>query len=174
MTPKPIDHATTRRGFIAGTMGAATALGLMHGTASAVEPAPELASEFLCFVDANLAPGQPVGKTPHGTRNIVYVKDGTVTGPKIRGTILQGGGDWLLVRPDGIAEVDVRATIELDNGALVYTHYRGVINMQTGYFRTTPRFETASEEYNWLNNIVTVGVGESKPGGVRYAIHQIL
>ena len=147
---------------------------LAGGVARAEDAAPALQYEYLCTAEAELEAGQPVGKTPHGTRNIVYVKSGVVTGPKIKGRVLPGGGDWYTTRPDGIGEVDVRATIETDDGALIYTHYKGVINPKTGYFRTTPRYETASEKYAWLNNIVAVGVGSSIATGVRYHIYQIL
>jgi len=147
---------------------------LAGSLAQAEDAMPTLKYEYLCSAEAELEPGQPVGKTPQGTRNIVYVKTGVVTGPKIKGHILPGGGDWYLSRPDGIGEVDVRATIETDDGALIYTHYRGIINPKTGYFRTTPRYETASEKYAWLNNIVAVGVGSPIAKGVRYDIFQIL
>ena len=33
------------------------------------------------------------------------------------------GGDWLLLRTDGVGLLDVRATMELNDGALVYTTY---------------------------------------------------
>jgi hypothetical protein len=149
--------------------GAALSGGLAHG-----EDVPELKYEFLGMAEAELEPAQAVGKGPMGTRRIVYVKSGLVAGPKINGKILPGGGDWLLVRPDGISEVDVRATIQADDGSLIYTWYRGVIDSKTGYFRTTPRYETASEKYAWLNNIVAVGVGQGTATGVRYYIYQIL
>ncbi len=166
------EFVESRRAFLAAGAGlavAAATTGLAH-----TEEPPTLQSELIAIADAELEPGQPVGATPHGTRNIVYVKSGTVTGPKLTGKVLPGGGDWLLVRPDGVGEVDVRATIQTDDGALIYTHYRGILNFQTGYFRTTPRYETSHERYKWLNDIVAVGVGQSIPTGVRYHIYRIL
>jgi len=35
---------------------------------------------------------------------------GNFDGPKLRGVVLPGGGDWLRIRGDGAAELDVRAT----------------------------------------------------------------
>ncbi len=172
-----MDHDETmksRREILRAGGVIAAGAALAGGTAWAEDAAPPLQYEYLCTAEVELEPGQPVGTTPHGTRNIVYVKSGVVKGPKISGRVLPGGGDWYLTRPDGIGEVDVRATIETDDGALIYTHYRGLINPKTGYFRTTPRYETASEKYAWLNNIVAVGVGSSIPTGVRYHIYQIL
>lgn len=173
-----MDHDETMKSrreiLVAGGVLAAAAA-LAGGAVRAEDLAPPLLKyEYLCTADAELETGQPVGKTPQGTRNIVYVKSGVVKGPRIQGRVLPGGGDWYLTRPDGIGEVDVRATIETDDGALIYTHYRGIIDSKTGYFRTTPRYETASEKYAWLNNIVAVGVGSPIEKGVRYHIYQIL
>jgi hypothetical protein len=165
------EFVESRRAFL--TTGAGLAAAAAVGNVARAEETPVLKSELISVAEAELDTGQQIGTSPQGTRNIVYVKSGIVTG-KVAGKILPGGGDWLLVRPDGIGEIDVRATMEADDGSLIYTHYRGVLNFQTGYFRTTPRYETASEKYKWLNDIVAVGVGESIPTGVRYHIYRIL
>jgi len=47
----------------------------------------------------------------------------------MRGRLRTVGGDWLLLRPDGVGLLDVRATMELDNGALIYTTYGGVVDL---------------------------------------------
>ena len=36
-----------------------------------------------------------LGPTPLGRRRIVRVTGGTFEGPRLRGTVLPGGGDWL-------------------------------------------------------------------------------
>lgn len=164
----------TRRDFLLTGGGALGALAFAGSARAAEDQPPQLRSELLAVVQAELEPPQEIGTTPHGSRQIVYVKSGVVSGPKIVGRVLPGGGDWLLVRPDGIGEINVRATMQTEDGALIYTHYGGVLNFETGYFRTTPRFETSSSDYAWLNNIVAVGVGESTDTGVRYHIYQIL
>ena len=42
------------------------------------------------------------------------------------------------------------------------------------YFRTTPVFETGSEKYSWLNQIICVGVGKIEQKRVHYKVYQIL
>ena len=138
----------------------------------------ELHSKLLFHMSADLEEAQDVGATPHGNRRIYYVTGGAFEGPKLRGEVLPGGGDWLLLRPDGAGELDVRATLRTDDGHLIYTYYRGILRGQAGtpdyYFRTTPFYETASEKYGWLNRIVAVGVGRVEPNRVSYDVFEIL
>jgi hypothetical protein len=150
-----------------------------------------LRTDFLCEITADLETPQRIGATPHGTRVVVYVKGGLVEGPNLRGKVLPGGGDWLLFRPDGASELDVRGTIETDDGHLIYVQYRGIMHappaiwqrLQQGerdidpalyYFRIAPIFETGSDKYSWLNRLLAVGVGRRTPTGVSYRIYAIL
>ena len=107
------------------------------------------------------------------------MKGGTFEGPRLKGEVLPGGGDCLVFRPDGAGELDVRATLRTDDGHLIYTYYRGIIQASPEvtqrvaqgesvdrseyYFRTAPVYETASEKYSWLNRIVAVAVGSFAP-----------
>ena len=75
-----------------------------------------------------------IGPLPEGIRAIFYVTKGEITGPKLRGRILPGGGDWLMVKPSGVGILDVRATLESDDGALIYIAYTGVGDLgEDGY-----------------------------------------
>jgi hypothetical protein len=149
-----------------------------------------LDAEFMCDVSVDLESPQVIGATPHGVRQIFYVKGGTVEGPKIKAEVLPGGGDWLLARPDGAGELDVRATLRTDDGQLIYTYYHGIISgppeviaralqgeavdPSEYYFRTAPYYETASEKYGWLNRVIAVGVGRLAPNWVGYKVYAIL
>lgn len=150
----------------------------------------DLKAELLCEVSVDLEEPQNVGATPHGNRQIYCVKGGTFEGPKLKGEVLPGGGDWLLLRPDGAGELDVRGTMRTDDGHFIYIYYRGILHappevmarMAQGeavdpaeyYFRTAPFFETASEKYGWLNRVVAVGVGKFAPNWVGYTVYAIL
>ncbi|HMP45976.1 MAG TPA: DUF3237 family protein, partial [Sphingopyxis sp.] len=41
------------------------------------------------------------------------------------------------------------------------------------YLRIAPVFETASAQYDWLNGVLAVGVGERTDFGVRHRIYEI-
>ena len=166
------DERLTRRKFGAlGLAAGATAI----ASASALQAQERnggLQSEFLFAMTADIEPPLDIG-----ARHIYNVTGGTFSGPKMSGEILPGGGDWLRRRPDGVSELDVRATLKTDDGELIYVQYRGIVAPRDGgvYFRTTPVFETGSEKYGWLNNIVSVGVNRpAEQGKVTYDIYEIL
>jgi hypothetical protein len=120
---------------------------------------------------------------------------GTVKGPKITGRILPPGGDWVRVMPSGALRLDVRLTIETDDGALIYMTYGGVVvgSKEAGealargevlgengfpYFVTTPQFQTSSPKYDWLNKLQGIGKVASykrtkEESYVRYDIYAV-
>ena len=154
------------------TFAAADAVaGAQQPAAADAAPAP-LKSEFL--MDIVLDVGAPQNL---GTRRIVPVTGGTFEGPKLKGTALPGGADWILVRPDGVSELNVRVTLRTDDEQLIYVTYRGLLFTPKGgeqYWRTTPIFETGSPKYDWLTRIIAVGVGRRVPNKAAYSIYQIL
>ncbi len=151
-------------------------------------PAPPK-TEFLMQLRADLDEPQSLGDTPLGGRRIFYVKGGSFAGPRLRGEVLPGGGDWVLVRRDGVAQLDVRITLRSEDGSLVFVNYRGVSDIPPAirariakgedvpssayYFRITPVFETASGKLAWLNRLVTIGIGKRTAKGVAYDIFAV-
>ena len=138
----------------------------------------DLATDFLFDMSVELEGVTNVGATPLGRRLIFYVKGGTFEGPKLRGEILPGGGDWALVSSDGATRLNVRVVLRTDDGDVIYMTYRGISYTPTDgsepYFRTAPFFETASEKYSWLNRIVAVGFGAFAEGRLGYKVYEIL
>lgn len=152
----------------------------------------DLKSEFLFDFHAGLEPLFDVGQTPVGQRVIAYATGGSFEGPRLRGKTL-AGGDWAHIRPDGVLVIDVRVTLETDDGFRIYVTYGGRIVMTpemlakafdpavadsldpaSYYFRTNPLFEApVNSPYAWLNSVVAVGVGRVRSGGVSYRIYGI-
>ena len=146
--------------------------------------------ELLYEMKVDLEPPQAIGPTPQGNRQIVYVRSGSFEGPRMRGELLPGGGDWFLLRPDNVGELDVRATLKTHDGALIYATYRGIfaaseegwgkiargelLDRDQYYFYTAPTFQTSAPDYLWLNRILAVGIGTAVPGGVSYRVFALL
>ena len=124
----------------------------------------------------NTAPTQDIGATPHGTRVTFPVVGGTFEGDRLRGKVL-GGDDWTIKRADGVMELDLRVTLETDDGALVYMTFEGLRNdaAEGGpYFRTLPRFETSAPNYAFLNRLLAVGTAEIRADGPVHVIEELL
>jgi hypothetical protein len=117
---------------------------------------------------------EELGTTPDGTLSIFPITGGSFAGNRLRGKVLAGGGDWVVATADGRLELDARATLEADDGALIYMTFTGVRDDAHQYFRTLPRFETASPKYAFLNRLLAVGIGEIRPDGPVHAIEEIL
>jgi hypothetical protein len=133
---------------------------------------------------------QPIGATPGGNRRIGLVAGGTFEGERLRGTVLPGGADWIIVRPDGATTLDVRLVLQTEDGAAIGMTYRGMrhgpaavierinrgepVNPETYYFRIAVAFETAAAQYDWLNRVIAVGTGDRRPEGPVYDVFEVL
>ncbi len=146
--------------------------------------------EYLMSYRASLKDPVNVGAGPVGTRMIFDVIDGEFEGPRLKGHFLQSGADWLLLDDNGVGRLDVRGTLETDDGALIYMQYFGVLVMnekvmaalggggETDFgdteFFTQPRFETGDSRYDWLNRVVAVSEGRVLSGAVEYRVFELL
>jgi hypothetical protein len=157
-------------------------------SASAARTGMELQYEF--EFHAMLKPPLEIGPGPFGTRLFFEATEGEVTGERLSGKLLTGGGDWLLVGADGWGRLDVRTQIETQDGAHIYVTYDGVLEMteafqkafaeggetdwEDQYFRTTPHLETGDPRYAWVNQSVFVAQGRAYPGlAVQYRVFRV-
>lgn len=151
----------------------------------------EIKTEKLFTLTLDVAsPLALLGDTPNGNRRIARVRGGEFKGKDLHGKVHDGGGDWLLMRPDGVLTLDVRITLETSDGALIFMTYWGLrhgpdavmdrlnsgqeVDPSEYYFRITPRFETGDDRYSWLNQLVAVGSGHRLPSGPVYEIFKVL
>jgi len=145
--------------------------------------------EPLFCAEITLAQAQDLGDTPMGRRRIIPITGGTCSGARLSGKVLPGGADWQVIRPDGVAHLDARYSIETADGALVYVRNRGyrhgppevmarlargeAVDPALYYMRTTPWFETGDARYAWLNRIVCVGSGMRLASAVRIDFYAV-
>jgi hypothetical protein len=149
---------------------------------------PECRLEYiLSYVLELKTPPEVIGSLPEGMRANFYFGGGTFEGPRMRGKVLPVGADYLLLRTDGIGVLDVRATFETHDGALIYVAYSGILETgPDGYerflrndlppimaLRSAPRFHTANPGYAWLNRVQCIGVGQAdlKENRVSYDVY---
>lgn len=144
--------------------------------------------EHLCDFSIHFEPLQSF-VTARGARSIYVIRGGQVAGPRLNGEFLPGGGDWVTIDQNGVATLDVRATIRTDDGELIYFTNSGRARVPAEarskllsgkllvwneiYARSSPLFETGAEKYIWLNGMVSVAVNEFSLSQVNYRIYGV-
>jgi len=144
-----------------------------HAPATAA-PRYQWASEFLgAFTVQLINPPESFGPGPDGMHITYYIASGEIHGPKINGKVR--GGDWMLLRHDGVGVAESRITYETDDGALLLSRYYGILDLgRDAYGRAlrnefdpvpplvlAPQFITSHPKWLWLNRLQCLAVGRA-------------
>ena len=173
------------------------AVAFVAGPVLAQESTPPTLKYVMSY-QADLLPPQVVGPNhliwEAATSGEGWVKaaDGST------GKIIAPSGDWMEVLPNGTLKLDVRATVQMDDGALILVEYTGRIKLnETGaakwesgealgdgdwYFIASPTVRTIAEKYAWMNDVVFInnavavqGPNDAgKPLYVRYDVYMVV
>lgn len=148
--------------------------------------------EFAFTVAIDLTPPIWIKPTSMGaTRAAVWAAQGTFEGPRIRGKVIpMSGGDFPLVRPNGVIDFDARYLLETDDGTPIYLQSRGyrwaegdaMERMQRNeplepheyYMRVSPKFDVPEGPHDWLGKHIFVGVAEKVPKANRIHYFMLL
>jgi hypothetical protein len=144
-------------------------------------PSPSL--EHIATISVDVGRPQEVGDTPGGARRVIPILGGIVSGPAFTGKVLSGGADFQIIRSSSFTDIHARYVIETDDGEMLYVENSGIrtgspediaalaqgrsVDPARIYFRTLPRFETASRKLAWLNTHLFVGTGARHPDKVQ-------
>ena len=157
-------------------------------------PAPKL--EYIMTYQADLLPAQNINRDK-------VVWDAATTGGWVKdiwgnkGKLIPPSGDWMTVLPNGTLYQDVRATVLMEDGALLFVEYKGKVKwkahvpekIETGkpitwedheYFINSPTITTESKKYEWMNDVifinkvVEVQLNNDKKMYVRYDTYQVV
>jgi hypothetical protein len=119
------------------------------------------------------------------TRAAVFAASGTVEGPLLNGKVIpMSGGDFPLLRGNGVIDFDARYLLEADDGSIIYLENRGYrwardsevaarmrrnedASFDDYYMRVTPRFDAPAGPHAWMSQHIFVGVAEKLPGANR-------
>jgi hypothetical protein len=130
-----------------------------------------------------------IGGGPAGARSVGALGEGWVKGDRINGRLVGPSADWAVFGTDGYAQIDVRAQIRTDDGADLYVHYNGSLEVneaamtallgdgETSFgdndWFTHVRIESGAEQYRWVNRTMFVGQGRATTDGVEYEIYRV-
>ena len=129
--------------------------------------------EYICSFTLTLR-REMIGPLAEGIRVNYHITGGEVDGPKLRGKFRPGGADFVTMRRDGVAVLDIRATIETHDSAVIYVVGSGLAyTSEDAYERamkgdlppTIPlravlRLATVHPDYLWVNRLQFVEIGE--------------
>jgi hypothetical protein len=132
----------------------------------------------LARATATLSPPLMLPNTPAGMRIIFEIRDYRFEGERL--SAHQKGvaaADWLVVGPEGTATLDVRATLETHDGALVLLRYGGRVDASRGLggapIYAAPQFDTGDERYAWLNRVQAIARGTLDGSSLAYEIYEV-
>lgn len=164
----------------AGMMGAAAwpSLRAAEGAAWAAPefdaPRPELVLELVVTCSRPEAVGPEAASKDGQRRTIWPIIGGTFVGKDVRGTVVPGGGDFPLVRPDGVTVIDALYRLRTDDGVTILIHNKGLAipGAEPGRlkYRLSPEFTAPQGKYDWLNrNVFIANLTTRIPEGRRLA-----
>ena len=143
----------------------------------------------LTQVICQVGPLVSLGPGPYGERRYVALGGGTVCGPELNGTLVEGGVDWQINRADGVLDIAAHYVIRADDGALIEVQSTGLrhgpaavmarlaagqpVARDEYYFRTLVRFSTGAAAWQHLNRILALAVGQREATLVRLDFYRV-
>ncbi|GAA1511186.1 hypothetical protein BJ978_001543 [Agromyces terreus] len=154
-----------------------------------MDPEFEYCFELRCHVEEPVPLG---GREPGEGLHFARVSGGTFDGPRLRGAVLDGGGDWWNARGLTVT-LDARYAIEAtvsDGTAGVEVVNRGFwrtdpdtfermlrgepVSERELYYRTAFQFRTEHPELEWLTESQFIGYARAEPGFVIIRVFRLV
>ena len=170
--------------------GIAGGLMMTLSTTAQSEPAapqPHLAYAFSMRIE--LAPPVEQGTVDGARKRFIAITGGTISGPRLSGTVLAGGGDWQSIYPGGLTVIEARYFLKATDGTVISITNPGVrtatpevieklsrgevVDPSSYYFRTSPRFDVPAGPHEWLHRQTFVARGVRMPDHVMVDVYTV-
>jgi hypothetical protein len=154
---------------------------------STLPPPPALMP--MTHIDCEVKALVTLGPGPHGERRYVPLGGGTVCGPELNGTLVEGGVDWQVHRADGVLDIAAHYVIRADDGALIEVQSNGMrhgplevmarlargeaVARDEYFFRTVVRFTTGAPQWAHLNKVMAIACGQREASWVRLDLYRL-
>jgi len=120
-------------------------------------PAPTTGT-LVFSVSLTVSATHNVGNTQYGKRRQLDVSGGTITGEKLKGTVLTGGLDYELTLSNGAMELEEVLIYKTSDNTSIFLRNCGVAAAGDQVVRIVPDIEApTSGSYAWLNTTKLVG-----------------
>lgn len=157
--------------------------------AAAGQSAPAPTLHYLFSARVEIAAPVEQGEIDGGRKRFIPITGGTITGPRLTGTVLPGGGDWQVIRPGGVTQVEARYFLKASDGTVIAIHNVGVrvadpavteriargerVDPASYYFRSAATFDPPPGPHQWLKTRVIVGRGVRMPDHVAIDFYSV-
>ena len=145
--------------------------------ASGAEPAPTI--EFAFEERVTIAPAVVLGETAFGHRQYIAITGGTVTGPRLKGTVLPGGHDFQLTySASDCTQLSADYFLKAEDGTVIHVFNEGLScpGAPRAIFR--PKLEAPKGAHAWMSQATFVATLEldgtpPKVEAVRIRFYQV-
>jgi Protein of unknown function (DUF3237) len=130
-----------------------------------------------------------LGAAKYGERRYVPLLGGSVAGPELNGSIVEGGVDWQVNRGDGVLDIAAHYVIRATDGALIEVQSDGMrhgppevmarlargepVARDAYFFRTVMRFQTGAPQWLHLNKVLALAVGQREANAVCLDVYRV-
>src|ERR1043166_6452450 len=122
-----------------------------------------ISNEPIFRIHAELADILHLGTTPYGDRRVINILGGRVEGARLSGRVLPGGADWQIMRPDGVADLRARYTIEADGGARILVASDGLRHGPADVIAQLARGEAGDPALYYFCTATRLGTSKPPP-----------
>jgi hypothetical protein len=125
----------------------------------------------LCEATVTLTPPEQVS----ASLVIAEVTAVEAVGERLRATLHgNAAADWLKISPEGYGTLDVKVTLETDDGAIIHAAYYGRMHLDSMTVYAAPQFHTGDERYLWINRIQVIAKGTfNDKGQLCYEMYEL-
>ncbi len=135
---------------------------------------PPTAGTLVFSVALTVSATHDVGNTQFGHRRQLDVSGGTITGDKLKGTVLTGGLDYELTLSTGAMELEEVLIWKTSDNVNIFTRICGVAAAGDSAIRIVPDIEAPTAgSYAWLNTTKLVGTRVVATGKIQLDIYDV-
>ena len=136
-------------------------------------PSPT-AGTLVFSVSLTVSATHDVGDTQFGKRRQLDVSGGTITGDKLKGTVLTGGLDYELTLSTGAMELEEILIYKASDNTNIFVRNCGVAAPGDSVVRIVPDIEAPTAgSYAWLNTTKLVGTRAVEGGKITLNIYDV-
>jgi hypothetical protein len=122
-----------------------------------------------------------------GRRAAFNIAGGTAKGPRLDAHVVDDGGELMVIRPDGVLDLDSRMMLRAKDGTMIYWRARGTIvagvdaarlffdtgELHASTLQLSPYFDTPKGPHDWMTRSLFVALGAIGSGSADIDVFQV-